>query len=82
MNVLLIAGDGDFGNLLRKTFKKKSLNLMLAYPEEGSEDIKDEAHTTFKWTIERSLDAPDLMINGGPPVLNIMWVGRVPLCCV
>ncbi|KAG2245257.1 hypothetical protein Bca52824_092918 [Brassica carinata] len=34
-NVLIIAGDSDFGNLLRKFFKKKSLNVMLAYPERG-----------------------------------------------
>ncbi|CAG7891215.1 unnamed protein product [Brassica rapa] len=64
-NVLIIAGDRDFGNLLRTSMKKKNVNLMLAYPEKGSAFFKDEACTTFKWTVERSFDAPELMINGG-----------------
>ena len=41
---------------------------MLAYPQEGSEDIKDEAHSTFKWTIKGSYDVRELMINGGDPI--------------
>ncbi|CDY14139.1 BnaC02g02560D [Brassica napus] len=64
-NVMIIAGDGDFGNLLSTSMKKKNVNLMLAYPEKGSALLKDEARTTFKWTVERSFDAPELMINGG-----------------
>ncbi|KAF3506609.1 hypothetical protein F2Q69_00002958 [Brassica cretica] len=64
-DVLIIAGDGDFGNLLRKAMKRKNVNIMLAYPEKGSAFLKHEARTTFKWSLERSFDAPELMINGG-----------------
>ena len=45
--------------------KRKNVNIMLADPEKGSAFLKHEAHTTFKWSLERSFDAPEPMINGG-----------------
>ncbi|KAF2596276.1 hypothetical protein F2Q68_00007087 [Brassica cretica] len=71
---MIIAGDGDFGNLLSTSMKKKNVNLMLTYPKKESALLKDEARTTFKWTVERSFDAPELMINGGRGVNNILII--------
>lgn len=70
-DVLIISGDGDFGDTLRKFTKKKRLNLMLAYPEEASDDIKTAPYTAFKWSINGSPNASELMINGGGPVRNM-----------
>lgn len=69
-NVVIIAGDGDFGELLRKTFKKKSLNIMLAYPKGGNKFMTDEPPTAWIWTDIESPDDPALMVNGGPPLFK------------